>query len=67
MAENVVVLMRSEKGQQLVLKKCKAASLDMGTLELLLEAEIKQVGKLKKHGLWNEFDEIFNVLDNEES
>ena len=67
MAENIVVLMRSEKGRELVREKCNAHGLDVGTLELLIEAELKQVGKSRKFGLADEFDEIFDLLDGEEN
>ena len=66
MTTNVVVLMRSEKGRALVREKCKAAGLDMAVLERLIEAELDQVGKLKKRGLWVNFDEIFADLDRDE-
>ena len=66
MTANVVVLMRSEKGRALVREKCKAAGLDMAVLERLIEAELDQVGKLKKRGLWVNFDEIFADLDRDE-
>ena len=67
MTTNVVVLMRSEKGRALVREKCKAAGLDMAVLERLIEAELDQVGKLKKRGLWVNFDEIFADLDRDEN
>ena len=67
MAENVVALMQSETGRRLVREKCKEAGLNITVLELLIEAELKQVGKLRKRGLREEFDEIFGVLDGEEN
>ena len=67
MAENVVALMQSEAGRKMVREKCKEINLDMTVLEMLIEAELKQVGKLRKRGLREEFDEIFGVLDGEES
>ena len=66
MTANVVVLMRSEKGRALVREKCAAAGLDMAVLERLIEAELNQVGKLTKRGLWVNFDEIFADLDGDE-
>ena len=63
MAANVVVLMQSEKGRRLVRDKCKAADLDMWVLEQLIKLELDQAGKLKKRGLWQDFDEIFGASD----
>ena len=66
MATNVVVLLRNEKGRQLVREKCTAAGLDITVLEQLINAELDQAGKRKKHGLWQDFDEIFGELDEED-
>lgn len=61
MATNVVVLMKSEKGRRLVREKCKAAGLDIGVLEELIDSELDQAGKLRKRGLWQDFNEIFGA------
>ena len=66
MPANGVVLMRSEKGRALVREKCKASGLDETVLERLIDAEFEQVGKLRKRGLWEGFDEIFAELDEDE-
>ena len=66
MARNVVVLVRSESGRRLVRKKCEAAGLDMSILEDLINLELDQAGKLRKHGLWQNFDDIFDTLDSDE-
>ena len=58
--------MRSEIGRALVREKCKASGLDVTILERLIEAELDQVGKLKKRGLWEDFDEIFADVDEDE-
>ena len=66
MAINIVVLMRSERGRRLVRDKCKMANLDIDVLERLIDAELGQVGKLRKRGIRLEFDDIFGELDEEE-
>lgn len=66
MASNLVVLMRSEEGRRLVREKCKVAGLDIDILERLIDAELDQVGKLRKRGIRSEFDDIFGELDEEE-
>ena len=38
----------------------------MAVLERLIGAELDQVGKLRKRGLWEDFDEIFADLDEDE-
>jgi len=66
MASNLVVLMRSEEGRRLVREKCKIAGLDIDILERPIDAELDQVGKLRKRGIRSEFDDIFGELDEEE-
>ena len=60
MAQNVVVLLQSDEGRSLVRKKCRAAGVRMSTVEELIEAELDQQGKMRKAGLWEEFDRIFD-------
>jgi hypothetical protein len=38
----------------------------MSDLEQLIEAEVEQLGKKRKAGLWDEFDRIFDAMDAEE-
>ena len=66
MAVNIVVLMRSERGRRLVREKCEVAGLDIDILERLIDAELGQVGKLRKRGIRLEFDDIFGELNEEE-
>ncbi len=61
MPRNVVVLLNNEEGRNLVRKKCRAAALRMSLLEELIEAELDQQGKMRKAGLWDEFDRILDT------
>lgn len=65
MARNMVVLLNSEEGRRLVRSRCRAAGLKMVDLEQLINAEIEQLGKKRKAGLWEEFDRIFDGMDDE--
>jgi len=56
---NVVVLLNSDEGRGLVRKKCRAAGISIRVLEELIEAELDQQGKMRKAGLWDEFDRVF--------
>lgn len=67
MSRNVVVLLNSGDGRKLVRRRCKEAGVQMADLEQLIEAEVEQLGKKRKAGLWEEFDRIFDGLDGEES
>ena len=63
MSENMVVLLSSETGRRMVRDKCDSMGLDMEILQRLIEAELKQVGKQRKRGLYAEFDEIFGGIN----
>lgn len=66
MSRNVVVLLNSGDGRKLVRKRCKEAGVQMSDLEQLIEAEVEQLGKKRKAGLWEEFDRIFDGMESEE-
>ena len=65
MPNSHVVLLRSEAGRKLVRSKCKEAGLDPGVLEQLIAAEIDQQGKLRKRGITEAFNEIFDAIETE--
>lgn len=67
MSRDVVVLLKSLEGRKLVRTKCAAMGLDISVLEQLAEAELGQLGKMRKRGLWEDFDEIFDALEVEEA
>ena len=67
MSRDVVVLLKSPEGRKLVRKQCAAMGLDISVLEQLIEAEVGQLGKLRKRGLWEDFDEIFDALEEEDA
>lgn len=39
-------------------KRCREAKISIGVLEALVQAELEQVGKRRKTGLWEQFDEL---------
>ncbi len=60
-----VVFLRSEAGRKLVRSKCRKAKLDPGVLEQLVAEETEQQGKLRKRGIREAFDEIFDNIETE--
>jgi len=66
LSSGVVVLLMSEEGRKLAQRKCKAAGLDLSVLRKLIDAEVNQMGKLRKRGLYEDFDEIFGEIDEED-
>ena len=60
-----VVLLRSEAGRRLVRSKCKHAGLDPSVLDQLIAVEMDQQGKLRKRGITEAFNEIFDSIETE--
>ena len=65
MANGHVVLLRSEAGRRLVRSKSKEAGLDASVLEQLIAVEMDQQGKLRKRGITEAFNEIFDNIETE--
>ena len=63
MPKSHVVLLQSEAGRKLVRSNCKEMGLDSGVLEQLIAAEIGQQGKLRKRGITEAFNEIFDAIE----
>lgn len=66
MSQNIVVLLRSEDGKKIVREHCRRAGLRVSDLEQLIDAEMEQLGKKRKAGLWEEFDRIFDEIEADE-
>lgn len=58
-----IVLLRTESGRQLVERKCSAADLNIEVLEELIDVQIKQLGKQKRRGIWDDIDAVFDRWD----
>ena len=65
MSNGHVVLLRSEAGRRLVRSKCRETDLDPSVLEQLIAVEMDQLGKLRKRGITEAFNEIFDNIDTE--
>lgn len=50
------------EGRELLKRRCRELKVPINVLEALVEAELKQVGKMRKRGLYEEFDEILSPL-----
>lgn len=60
MEGNGVVLLDSKVGRNIVKKHCKEQGIDISILEDLVTSELEQIGKLRKKGLFERFDEILD-------
>lgn len=57
-----IVLLEAGAGREALKKHCRQRKIRVDSFEALVEAELEQIGKLKKRGLWDKFDEIFNEI-----
>ena len=55
-----IVLLDSPTGREIILKHCKKEGIEITVLEDLVSAELDQVGKRKKRGINERFDEILD-------
>jgi hypothetical protein len=53
---NGIPLFDSGDAREVLKKKCREAKIPIKLLEDLVEAEIEQIGKLRKRGLRDQFD-----------
>lgn len=63
MSRNVVVILDQKEGRQLVVRLCRKYGVRIAEFEELVQAEVNQVGKQRKRGLFLEFDDILDRMD----
>lgn len=63
MSRNVVVILDQKEGRQLVVRLCRKYGIRIAEFQELVDAELAQVGKQKKRGLFIEFDDILDRMD----
>lgn len=60
---HIVVLLATEDGREIISKHCRSAGVDLSLFQELVDAELEQIGKLRKAGLWDNFDNILDQMD----
>jgi len=65
MAKDSVVLFTTDEGKALLRKHCRAAGISVPELRELIEVEAAQVGRQRKAGLWDQFEEIIDRMGEE--
>lgn len=63
MSRSVVVILDQKEGRQLVVRLCRKYNVRIAEFEELVQAEVNQVGKQRKRGLFTEFDDIIDRMD----
>ena len=62
MPRDAVVLFSTKEGEALVRKHCRAAGIKLADLKELVEIEAGQVGRKRKAGLWDQFQEVIDRM-----
>jgi hypothetical protein len=63
MSRNVVVILDQKEGRQLVVRLCRKYGVRIADFEELVQAELAQVGKQRKRGLTESFNDILDRMD----
>lgn len=67
MRHNIVVLLDKPEGRKFIRQHCLERDFDINFMEELIDAELKQIGKQRKAGLWSDFDDILDRMDAEKN
>ena len=62
MPKDAVVLFATKEGEALVRKHCRAAGIRLADLRELVEIEADQVGRKRKAGLWEQFEDVIDRM-----
>ena len=63
--KSTLPLFENGEARELAKRNCRSIKVPIGMLESLIEAEMDQVGKKTKRGLWQSFDEILSEEEDE--
>jgi hypothetical protein len=64
---NGIPLFDQGDAREALKKRCREAKIPIATLEALVQAELDQVGKRRKTGLWDQFDDLLDPAGASES
>ena len=66
MPGNVVVLLDNVEGRKMIREACKSNNIHFVGFEELVQVEVDQTGKKRRHGLWDSFDDILDRIQVED-
>lgn len=61
-----IALLEKDSGRDVLRRACRKARVPISVIEALVEAELDQIGKMRKRGLNDRFDEILSELDDDQ-
>ena len=62
--KSTLPLFENNESREIAKRHCRSIGVSIKTLEALIEAELDQLGKQRKRGLWQTFDDL--LLDEDE-
>lgn len=62
---DTVVLFSTQEGEALVRRHCRAAGIRLADLKDLVEIEADHVGRQRKAGLWDQFQDVIDRMGEE--
>jgi len=62
MVKALLAVLEQEEGRAIVRRLCRESNIDVDVLEELVEEEMNQIGKMKKKGMWDKFDDILDRI-----
>ena len=65
MPKDAVVLFSNKEGEALVRRHCRAAGIRIADLRELVEIEADQVGRKRKDGIWDKFEDVIDRMDDD--
>lgn len=66
MPRNVVMLLDNPDGRAMIEDACKANGARFAEFEELVQAEVEQTGRKRRHGIWDSFDDILDRIQVDE-
>ena len=60
---NGIPLFEQGEARDALKKRCREARISVAVLDALIQAELEQVGKKTKRGLWDRFDELLGPME----
>ena len=60
-----IVLLDKGPGREAMKRYCRAIGVSIQTIEKLVEAELDQVGKKRRHGIFEAFDSVLEAAAKE--
>lgn len=63
MPRKIVILLDNVDGRAMIKKACNTEGLRFPEFQELVQAEVKQIGKKRRAGLWDSFDDILDRIE----